>query len=588
MIPSDFIDELLSKVDIVDVIDEYVPLKKAGQNYLACCPFHKEKTPSFTVAPAKQFYHCFGCGANGSAIGFLMEYAHLSFPEAVEKLAARVGMRVPQSHSRETPQEREAKKERRRTLEETVVECARFYAAQLAQSPRAQQYLQQRELDAAVIARYGLGYAPDGWQPLQAVFDDYPSPQLLEAGMLSDKDGRQYDRFRDRIMFPIRDARGQAIAFGGRVLDKGEPKYLNSPETPLFNKGSHLYGLYEARAGIKNAGKALVVEGYMDVVALSQHGVDYAIAALGTATTPEHVRTLLRQTDAVYFCFDGDAAGRRAAWRALENALPQLQDDKALYFLFLPPEHDPDSYIRAHGREAFELLLKNDALPLSKYWLDELTRQGDLQHEEGKAELIRNAAPHLQQIGAAALKFLLTQNLAKKIGVDVADLQYLLGQSAPAKAKSYRQAKLPAQSFRQPKTSTLAEKQIKWLLINPQWAIYVELPEYLVLSEECTTLAELAALIRQQDSNIGTAHLWEHVRGSRMEAMLQRIWRESAHMQEEFSAPTAEDEEMFRQGMTRLADEIRVRQIAELSDKAQKQALTAAEGELLKQLLISH
>ncbi|MDO5687582.1 MAG: DNA primase [Neisseria sp.] len=585
MIPSDFIDELLSKVDIVDVIDEYVPLKKGGANYMACCPFHKEKTPSFTVAPHKQFYHCFGCGANGSAIGFLMEYAHLSFPEAVEKLAARVGMQVPRSASRETPQEREAKKEHRRTLEETVEECARFYAAQLSAAPRARDYLTRRGLNAEIVERFALGYAPDGWQPLQAVFDDYPSPQLIEAGMIADKDGRQYDRFRDRIMFPIRDAKGQTIAFGGRVLDKGEPKYLNSPETPLFNKGSHLYGLYEARAGIKHAAKALVVEGYMDVVALAQHGVDYAVAALGTATTPEHVRMLLRQTDAVYFCFDGDAAGQRAAWRALENALPQLQDDKALFFLFLPPEHDPDSYIRAHGREAFERLLKNDALALSKYWLDELSRRVRLDTEEGKAELIRMAAPHLAQIPAAALKFLLTQNLAKTVGVEVSDLHYLLGQNIPPKQKSYRRAQLPAQTFRQPRPDSLAEKQIKWLLINPQWAAYVKLPEYLVLPEDCAALAELAALIRRHGGRLSTARLWEHLRGTRNEDMLQRIWRDSTRISEEFDAAAAEDEEMFRQGMVRLAGEIRARQITELSDKARIQTLTAAESELLRNLL---
>ena len=367
MIPSDFIDELLSKVDIVDIIDEQVPLKKGGANYMACCPFHKEKTPSFSVSPTKQFYHCFSCGAHGSAIGFVMEHQGLSFPEAVQFLADRVGMAVPKVRGQsDNPEVRAERKKKQQTLEETTAAAADFYAQQLKFNPAAKAYLDKRGLSAEVIAHYGLGYAPDGWQPLAQVFQPYPNTALVDTGMVIDNEGKHYDRFRHRIMFPIRNPRGQVIGFGGRVLDDSKPKYLNSPDTPLFDKGKNLYGLYEGRAAVKEAGRILVVEGYMDVVALAQFGVGYGVAALGTATTAEHVKILMRQADSIYFCFDGDSAGRKAAWRALENALPQLKDDKSLHFLFLPEEHDPDSYIRAHGKAQFEDALLNQSKPLSE------------------------------------------------------------------------------------------------------------------------------------------------------------------------------------------------------------------------------
>ncbi|HMC13446.1 MAG TPA: DNA primase, partial [Gallionellaceae bacterium] len=366
MIPKSFIQDLLNRLDIVDVIGRYVPLKKAGANYVACCPFHNEKSPSFTVSQSKQFYHCFGCGAHGTAIGFVMEQSGLGFVDAVEELARSIGVTVP----REAASPGQTQHKAAPDLYELMQSATRYYREQLKQSPRAIDYLKRRGLSGEIAARFGVGYAPEGWQNLESIAPNYQDKSLLETGLvIVNDDGKRYDRFRDRIMFPIVNQRGQIIGFGGRVLDKGEPKYLNSPETPLFEKGRELYGLFQAQKAIRAEGLALVVEGYMDVVALAQLGVEYAVATLGTATTPYHIQKLLRLTDHVVFCFDGDAAGRRAAWRALENALPHLQDGKQLRFLFLPPEHDPDSYIREHGKEAFERLLGEEVLPLSGYLL---------------------------------------------------------------------------------------------------------------------------------------------------------------------------------------------------------------------------
>ena len=411
MIPRDFIDTLLARVDIIDVIDRRVPLKKAGQNYQACCPFHSEKTPSFTVSPTKQFYHCFGCGAHGTALGFLMEYEHMGFPDAVAALAQDVGLPVPESGAPDRPKPPPA-------LWDALEQAAQFYKKQLKQTPRAIDYLKQRGLTGAIAARYGIGYAPDGWSPLKQVFADYTADALAASGLVIDGDNRRYDRFRDRIMFPIKNIKGQIVGFGGRVLDRGEPKYLNSPETPLFHKGSELYGLFEARAGIKAAGRAIVVEGYMDVVALAQHGVDFAVAALGTATTPVHARTLLRHTDHLIFAFDGDKAGRKAAWRALENSLEALQDGKDVSFLFLPEGEDPDSYIRAHGQAAFLHLLDTDTLPLSAFLVRELSRGRKLDSQEGRAALIKDAKPLLEKIAAPLLASLIRRQIA-----DLANLQ---------------------------------------------------------------------------------------------------------------------------------------------------------------------
>ncbi len=403
MIPTDFIQTLLSRVDIVEVIDRFVPLKKAGTNYVACCPFHSEKTPSFSVSPGKQFYHCFGCGAHGTAIGFLMEYGGKAFPDAVEELARDAGMEVPRV---ERPGERE-KRDEAQDLNEILLAAAKFYRSQLKDAPRAIDYLKSRGLTGEIAARFGIGYAPDAWRGLEAVFPKYDAPELDAAGLVINGDGgKRYDRFRDRIMFPIHDSRGRVIGFGGRVMGAGEPKYLNSPETPVFSKGRELYGLYLARNAIRDAGRVVVVEGYMDVVALAQHGVEYAVATLGTATTPTHVQKLFRLTDTVVFCFDGDNAGRKAAWRALENTLPALADGKNAVFLFLPDGEDPDDYVRKRGRAAFEKA-QESAVPLSEFLLADLAARHPPTSAEGRAALVAAARPHMAEIHAPVLAAIL-------------------------------------------------------------------------------------------------------------------------------------------------------------------------------------
>jgi DNA primase len=421
VIPKNFIQDLLNRLDIVDVVERYVPLKKAGANFVACCPFHNEKSPSFTVSQTKQFYHCFGCGAHGTAIGFVMEHAGLGFVDAVEELARNVGMEVP--HERQAPGETYQKVAP--DLYEVMQTATRYYREQLKQNQRAIDYLKQRGLSGEIAAKFGIGYAPDGWQNLAAAFPDYQDEILNETGLvITGDEGKRYDRFRDRIMFPIINQRGQVIGFGGRVLDKGEPKYLNSPETPLFEKGRELYGLYQAQKAIRAGQQVLVVEGYMDVVALAQHGVEYAVATLGTATTPYHVQKLLRLTEHIVFCFDGDKAGQRAAWRALENALPHLQDGKRISFLFLPVEHDPDSFIREFGKDAFEQLVR-EAMPLSSYLLREASMGLDLGTQEGRNQLLQRAKPLLTAIVAPATALLLRKEVAALSGVSQTELEAL-------------------------------------------------------------------------------------------------------------------------------------------------------------------
>ncbi|EEZ72784.1 DNA primase [Neisseria cinerea ATCC 14685] len=577
MIPSDFIDELLAKVDIVDIIDEQVPLKKGGANYMACCPFHKEKTPSFSVSPTKQFYHCFSCGAHGSAIGFVMEHQGLSFPEAVQFLADRVGMVVPKVRGQnDNPEVRAERKKKQQTLEETTAAAADFYAQQLKFNPTAKAYLDKRGLSAEVIVHYGLGYAPDGWQPLAQVFQPYPNTALVDTGMVIDNEGRHYDRFRHRIMFPIRNPRGQVIGFGGRVLDDSKPKYLNSPDTPLFDKGKNLYGLYEGRAAVKEAGRILVVEGYMDVVALAQFGVGYGVAALGTATTAEHVKILMRQADSIYFCFDGDSAGRKAAWRALENALPQLKDDKSLHFLFLPEEHDPDSYIRAYGKAQFEDALLNQSKPLSEYFWEHLSDGINLNTQEGKAELVKTSSPLLAQITAPALAYLLKQRLSELVGIDPDNLARLLGQEAPKRHVKQKSYKLPPISVKQPVMLTLVQRQIRSLLINPDWAAYIDLPDYLVLDGDFACLANLAESIKSHAAVPETAQVLEYMRGSPYEETINRIFH-STHQSEEMNSSSEEDCENFQIGMKKLLNELKYSQIEALKQKSLKSGLSESE-----------
>ena len=421
MIPQSFIQDLLHRVDIVDVIDRHVKLKKAGANYAACCPFHSEKSPSFTVSQTKQFYHCFGCGAHGTAVGFLMEYSGLGFVEAIKDLAQGVGMPVPEERG-EQPLRRRSEGEHGEDLNDIMLTAAQFFRGALKDAPHAIEYLKNRGLSGDIAKKFGVGYAPDGWQNLERAYANYQSSALTTVGLVKQNDeGRRYDIFRDRIMFPIVDVRGNVIGFGGRVLGEGEPKYLNSPETPLFEKGRELYGLYQARRAIRDAGRVVVVEGYMDVVALAQHGVENVVATLGTATTPTHVQKLLRQSDEIVYCFDGDNAGRRAAWRALENSLGQLADGKEVRFLFLPQGEDPDSYVRQHGKESFEKLL-TEAMPLSKFLISELSSHVDRNTHEGRSRLLQEAKPLVMQIAAPLLSMMLRKELANIAGLTLQEL----------------------------------------------------------------------------------------------------------------------------------------------------------------------
>ena len=417
MIPQSFIADLIARVDIVDVVGQYVQLKKGGANLMGLCPFHNEKSPSFTVSPAKQFYHCFGCGAHGTAIGFLMEYSGLSYVEAIKDLAQNNGMIVPDDDVM-PPQQRAQMQAQSLALSEAMIRAYEYYRRQLKTAENAKTYLQGRGLSGEIAAKFGLGFAPTGWDNLRSVFAEYDDAALVQAGLVIEKEaeegGRQkrYDRFRDRVMFPIRNTKGQVIGFGGRVMGEGEPKYLNSPETLLFQKGLELYGLFEARQAIREAGYVLVTEGYMDVVALAQMGFPQAVATLGTACTPTHVQKLLRQTDQVIFSFDGDNAGRKAAKRALDACMPLVNDSKTIKFLFLPSEHDPDSFIRTFGTDAFLKEVKN-AMPLSQFLLNLVSQGNDLATPEGRAHTQFEAKPHLQAMEPSSLRMQIVRGLAQ-------------------------------------------------------------------------------------------------------------------------------------------------------------------------------
>ncbi len=471
LIPQSFIADLLNRVDIVDVVGQHVKLKKAGANYQGLCPFHSEKSPSFSVSPTKQFYHCFGCGAHGSAISFLMEYSGLGYVDAIEDLARSAGLDVPRE---ERTANDVARQQQTMALSEVMSAAADWYRQQLKIAPRAVEYLKGRGLTGEIAKRYALGYAPDGWQGLEAVFGTYANDEvaktLLEGGLLiqSEPSGdnqtanqtiRRYDRFRDRIMFPIRNPKGQTIGFGGRILDQGEPKYLNSPETPLFSKGNTLYGLFEARQAIRSQEYVLVCEGYMDVVALAQLGFPNAVATLGTACTANHVRMLLRQADRVVFSFDGDAAGQRAAQRALEACLPLMSDDKEIRFLFLPTEHDPDSYVRAYGAPAFEKVIK-EAMSISSFFFKIVSQEHELTTPEGRAQTHHAAKPLLLSMPPIALRTQILRELAIRTNSTPAELESFCGLTvapAPLQQGSYGNTNQRAPNFVQANSGNRAQ-----------------------------------------------------------------------------------------------------------------------------------
>ncbi|MFC0254441.1 DNA primase [Massilia consociata] len=474
MIPQSFITDLLNRVDIVDIVGRYVQLKKGGANYMGLCPFHNEKSPSFTVSPTKQFYHCFGCGAHGTSIGFLIEYSGMGFVDAVKDLAQGVGMVVPDNDDKIPPQQRAAQQAQSLAMTDALNQAYAYYRAQLREAPNAIAYLKSRGLTGEIAARFGMGYAPGGWDNLRSVFPDYDALALVESGLVIDKvdeDGnnkKRYDRFRERVMFPIRNTKGQVIGFGGRVLDGGEPKYLNSPETPLFQKGLELYGLFEARQSIRDAGYVLVTEGYMDVVALAQLGFPQAVATLGTACTSTHVQKLLRQTDTVIFSFDGDKAGRRAARRALEACLPQVSDNKTIKFLFLPQEHDPDSFVRERGAEAFEQEI-HDAMPLSQFLLREVTTEHDLTTPEGRAHAQFEAKPMLQAMAPSALRLQIVRGLASLTESTPAEIESLFELSKPV---SVARRAPPRQG--RPKPVGLELQMLRILVSHPHLALQLD------------------------------------------------------------------------------------------------------------------
>ncbi len=576
-IPQSFIDELLNRVDIVEVIDARVPLKKAGREYQACCPFHNERTPSFTVSPGKQFYHCFGCGAHGSAIGFLMDYEHLEFPEAIEELARTLGLEVP----REAGGAKPPGVERRDDHLSLLGRVDRFYRAQLREHPqatRAVDYLKTRGLSGEIAAQFGLGYAPPGWDALLSYLgaDSHTQKLALELGLLVRRDdGRIYDRFRDRILFPIRDRRGRTIAFGGRVLGDEKPKYMNSPESPVFHKGQELYGFFEARKASSKLERLLVVEGYMDVVALAQFGLSNAVATLGTATTPEHLERLYRAVNEVVFCFDGDAAGRRAAWRALENALPAMRGGREARFLFLPEGEDPDSLIRHAGCEAFQQQTA-DSVPLSQFFFESLARQVDTRSVDGRAHLVELARPLLQKLPDSVFRDLMLERLAQLSGLapDKLAQRVFGGQERTPPEMVERRSGEP--SGRSPVRTAvrllLEQPELSRCVTRPTGFEDLDLPGIPLLSE----LLEML----WRDPHLSAGRLLEHWRGKPEGQHLARLAAQPLVI------PETGYEREFRDALQRLIEQRTLQRTEQLLFKDRQQGLSEAEKTELKQLFL--
>ena len=590
-IPQHFIDELIARADIVEIIGARVQLKKAGREYKACCPFHDEKTPSFWVSPDKQFYHCFGCGKHGTVLGFLMDHDHMAFPEAVEELATRLGVEVPHEGGSD-PGTRRAED----SLYDLTKEVARFYAECLARDARARDYVARRGLTAETLERFQIGYAPNSWNEVLRRFGAAESGRkgLSDAGLIVERERghvqgggeRHYDRFRDRIMFPIRDARGRTIAFGGRIIDAGEPKYLNSPETLLFHKGRELYALYETRRARTNLTRLLIVEGYMDAVRLHQAGIDYSVATLGTATTAEHLRRLFRLVPAIVFAFDGDRAGRQAAWRALQQALPETREGREIRFLFLPDGQDPDSLVGQEGREAFEARLAG-ALPLSEYLVRELAQHSDLTNADGRARFAEAARPLFLKVPEGVFRELLLERLAEVVGLNPRRLGELW---TPAAAAGAPQA--PPTPLRRPGAraalgagrGSLVRQAIVRLLHHPQIALEVEAAERagLEASEEpgVALLRELLDELRAHPAQIPAqvVQRWSGREGA--EALQKLLEREEVIT----SAPAAAGE--LKGALAKLAELAAGRRLAALEAKSRDSALTADELKEFQVLIV--
>lgn len=593
-IPQNFIDDLVGRTDIVELIGARVPLKKAGKEFRACCPFHDEKTPSFWVSPDKQFYHCFGCGAHGTALGFLMNYDRLSFPEAVEELASRAGVEIPREARPNDERSRD-----QADLAALMAEVAKHWSARLKVDPRASKYVADRGLTAETVQRFSIGYAANSWNEVIDRFakDTKQREALLACGLIIERDGggregdRHYDRFRDRIMFPIRDARGRVIAFGGRIIDQGEPKYLNSPETVLFHKGRELYGLYEARQTRAPLHRLMVVEGYMDVVRLHQAGIHYAVATLGTATTPEHLKRLFRLVSEVVFAFDGDRAGRAAAWRALNNSLPEVREGRQLKFLFLPEGHDPDTLVGEEGREAFEARL-DQAMPLSEYLVQELSSQVDLAHADGRARFAETARPLVAKVPEGVFRELLVERLAEAIRLPANRLRELWsgdatvpseGQRFGARVGTDRDAPRSSGAARTSGRGGLMRQVVLALVHHPKVGARLADADLEILSSldepGAEILRELVNDLRERPcANTGQLlERWrerpEAERLSRLAVAESLIPTDEAALQE------------VRNALARMRDEQRLRRLDALLEREKSSGLSAAERTELQQLM---
>lgn len=573
-IPQSFIDELLNKIDIVSIIERYLPLKKAGSNYSCLCPFHNEKSPSFTISPTKQFYYCFGCGASGNAIGFVMAYEHLSFIETLEMLAAQANMTLPQEGLSESQQSDH------QALYDVMAKAAQFYQSQLIKHPEAKKaraYLQQRGLSEGMIKRFDIGFAPSGWDSISQCFvgQQQAAVLLLKTGLLAENDqGKRYDRFRDRIIFPIKDRRGRVIGFGGRVLDNSTPKYLNSPETVVFHKGQELYGLYEARQANRDLRQLIVVEGYMDVIALAEQGIDFAVATLGTAVTSQHVQKLLRTCQQVVFCFDGDLAGQKAAWKALEVSLPLLGDQVEARFMFMPSGEDPDSFVRQQGKEKFLELLKN-AASLADFFFDHLSEQVNLETLAGRAQLIALAMPYLQKMTAVVTKELMLQALAKISRTAIEQLRNWSGGNNALPVEAVAKKNKPKLLSRQ----TPVRFAIALLVQYPHIAkeLIDELPDADIPG--MTLLKDLLRLLHQYP-DLKTGGIFEHWRDQLELKYLMQLASLEILIPE--AGVLDEVKSIFKHLQQRAVDEA----IEQLIAKANQQSLSMEEKQNLQKLLI--
>ncbi len=584
-IPREFIDDLLTRADVVDVINARVPLKKKGREYTACCPFHNEKSPSFTVSPNKQFYHCFGCGVHGSALSFLMEYEHLDFVEAVESLAESMGISVPREQGGNLQSDEQ--RQRSKDLYTLLDDANHYYQLQLKGSTKAVEYLKSRDLSGEVIKRFNIGYSLGGWDHILKHFvKSYSEQQLIDSGLVIQKDdGKTYDRYRDRIMFPIRNRKGQVIGFGGRVLGDDLPKYINSPETSIFHKGRELYGLYEARKNTQKLERIIVVEGYMDVIALAQFGISYAVATLGTATTQEHIKQLFRAVPEIIFCFDGDRAGREAAWRALENAMPVMQDGKEIRFLFLPDGEDPDTQVRKIGKEAFEENYQM-ATSLNAYFIETLHERFNVSSDEGKARFIKEASKLLQLVPDTLIKDQLITHLARHTSIEERILRTRI---IDAKTSTTEDSKIePKQVISRLSNREVRQTPIRYaislLLSEPLLVQFVENIEEIALSklpgsDLLTTLIEAI----QESPHIKTVALLERWKNTELEVPLTHLMKWQ---------PESDDIEMLGSEFQDCLKQIRKRanefNIEHLLHKERTDGLTEADKQTLLVLLNNH